>query len=85
VFAVQVAAYDTRGGADALAGRLRGAGFDAFVEGQGVGGEAAPFRVKVGRHPTRAAAVELVGALRRRGLAGFVTTARPAAAGAAPR
>lgn len=84
-FAVQVAAYDTRGGADALARRLRASGLDAQVEGQGPASNAAPFRVKVGRHGTRAAAAASLGALRRRGLSGFVTTIRPdAAAPAAP-
>ena len=78
-FAVQVAAYDTRGGAESLATRLRATGVDAFAEGQGPAGDAAPFRVKVGRYATRAAATTSLASLRGRGLTGFVTTARPAA------
>ncbi len=83
VFAVQVAAYDTRGGADALAARLRGSGLDAFTEGQGAAGDSAPFRVKVGRFATRASAAASLAAIRGRGLTGFVTTARPASSPAA--
>ncbi len=84
VFAVQVAAYDTRGGADALAARLRGSGLDAFTEGQGAAGDLAPFRVKVGRFATRASAAASLAAIRGRGLTGFVTTARQASS-PAPR
>ncbi len=83
MFAVQVAAYDTRGGADALAARLRGSGLDAFTEGQGAAGDLAPFRVKVGRFATRASAAASLAAIRGRGLTGFVTTARPASSPAA--
>jgi cell division septation protein DedD len=79
-FSVQVAAYDTRAGADALTTQLRASGLDAFTEGQGPDGQAPPFRVKVGRHATRAAALEELAALRGRGVTGFVTSARPAAA-----
>jgi cell division septation protein DedD len=79
-FAVQVAAYDTRGGAQSLAARLRASGLDAFIEGQGAAGEAAPFRVKVGRFSTRSAAAASLTSLRGRGVTGFVTTTRPASA-----
>lgn len=74
-FAVQIAAYDTRPGAESLVARLRTSGLDARAEGQGPAGDAAPFRIKVGRYPTRAAAAAALRDLRARGLTGFVTTA----------
>lgn len=68
-YTVQVAAYDDRGGAEALADRLTRRGRDARV-----GGEIRPFRVFIGRYATwHAAAVALV-ELRRRRIEGFVTT-----------
>jgi cell division protein FtsN len=81
-YAIQIAAYDTRPGAEALAARLRATGLDVRVEGQGAAGDASPFRIKVGRYATRAAAAAALGELRARGLSGFVTTAGP---GAGPR
>jgi len=81
---VQVAAYDTRGGAEALARQLRAGGLDVQVEGQGPAGDRRPFRVKVGRYATQAAAAASVGALRRRGLTGFVTTVQATATPPAP-
>jgi cell division septation protein DedD len=84
VFAVQLAAYDRRADAAALVARLRAGGLDAFAEGQGAAGDAPPFRVKVGRYATRTAAAAALADLRGRGQAGFVTTALPAAPGAAP-
>ena len=84
VFAVQLAAYDRRADAAALVARLRAVGLDAFAEGQGAAGDAPPFRVKVGRYATRTAAAAALADLRGRGQAGFVTTALPAAPGAAP-
>ncbi len=67
---VQLAAYDWRPDAEAMAARLVARGIEARVSG-----EARPFRVRVGRWTTRAEAVaaqrELVG----RGMRGFVTAA----------
>ena len=77
-FAVQVAAYNQRDGAESLANRLRARGIDARATGQ-----VAPFRVKIGRYPTRAAAAAARATFAGQGLAGFVTDAGdgPAAAG----
>jgi hypothetical protein len=52
-FTVQVAAYDTKSGAERLATTLRGQGLEARVVGT-----AKPFRVRVGRYATRADAEE---------------------------
>src|SRR4051812_18065112 len=52
-FTVQIAAYDTKSGADRLATKLRGQGLEARVVGT-----AKPFRVRVGRYATRAEAEE---------------------------
>jgi hypothetical protein len=52
-FTVQVAAYDTKAGADRLATKLRGQGLEARVVGS-----SKPFRVRVGRYATRAEAEE---------------------------
>lgn len=52
-FTVQVAAYDTKAGADRLATTLRGQGLEARVVGK-----AKPFRVRVGRYATRSEAEE---------------------------
>jgi hypothetical protein len=52
-FTVQVAAYDTKKGADRLVASLRAQGLDARVVGT-----AKPFRVRVGRYATRADAEE---------------------------
>jgi cell division protein FtsN len=76
---VQVAAYDARPGAEALAARLVARGFDARVTG---GADGTPFRVRVGRFATRAEALAAQRDLRRRGLAGWVAPAEPLEAGA---
>jgi len=47
-FSVQIAAFDTRSEADALAKRLSGRGYTARVVG-----ERSPYRVRIGRYPTR--------------------------------
>jgi hypothetical protein len=52
-FTVQVAAYDTKNGADRLATTLRGQGLEARVIGT-----SKPFRVRVGRYATRQEAEE---------------------------
>lgn len=69
-FAVQIAAYGQRDGAESLAGRLRARGFDARATGR-----VAPFRVKIGRYATRAAAAAARATFAGQGVAGFVTDA----------
>lgn len=71
-YSVQLAAYNSRREADALAAQLAGRGIEARATGV-----AAPFRVRVGRWPTRAAALAAQRDLARRGLRGFVTAAEP--------
>lgn len=68
VWSVQVAAFNARPQAAALADRLRGRGYEARVDGS-----AAPFRVRVGRYPTRAAAATALEQMKARGMEGFVT------------
>ena len=67
IYSVQLAAYDTRADAEALARRLTSRGLAARVSG-----DVAPFRVRVGRYATRAEAVKELAALKAKGLAGFV-------------
>ncbi|HZS61888.1 MAG TPA: SPOR domain-containing protein [Gemmatimonadaceae bacterium] len=71
-YTVQVAAYDTRGAAEALASKLRDRGYDVRVWGT-----AAPFRVRIGRYPTRGAAEKQLSALQAKQMSGFVTTSEP--------
>jgi cell division septation protein DedD len=65
---VQVAAFNTRPQANALAERLRGRGYQARVDGT-----TAPFRVRIGRYPTRGAAAAALQEIKARGMDGFVT------------
>ena len=67
---VQVAAYNARRQADALATRLGARGFQARVIGA-----RAPFRVRVGRYATRNEAVAAAGRMKRAGVNGMVVTA----------
>ncbi|MDF2771376.1 MAG: Sporulation protein [Geminicoccaceae bacterium] len=69
-FSVQVAAYDTRAPADALAERLTARGYVARVMG-----DTRPFRVRVGRYPTRERAAEVVRELSRVNVRGIVVEA----------
>ena len=71
-FSVQVAAYDTRTAADALAKRLSARGYSARV----FGGQK-PFRVRVGRYPTRERATDVVRQLSRSNVRGIVVEAEP--------
>ena len=71
-YAVQVAAFATRLGADQLAARLRNTGLPARVDGT-----KQPFRVRIGSYATYAEAVAAQRDLRRRKLTGFVTEVRP--------
>ena len=66
-FAVQVAAFETKGAADALAARLRSGGHAAHVDGT-----VAPFRVRIGHYATREQAVAAQKQLAQRKIAGFV-------------
>jgi cell division protein FtsN len=69
-YTIQVAAYATRGPADALAAKLTARGLPARVWGT-----AAPFRVRVGRYPTHAAAESAAADLKSKQIEGFVTDA----------
>jgi cell division septation protein DedD len=71
-YTVQVAAYDTRGAAEALASKLRERGYDVRVWGT-----AAPFRVRIGHYPTRSAAERQLTALQAKSMSGFVTATEP--------
>lgn len=66
-WSVQVAAFNTRPQASALAERLRTRGYQARVDGS-----AAPFRVRIGQYPGRAAAVAALQEIKGRGMDGFV-------------
>ena len=69
---MQVAAYDTRGAAEALASKLRDRGYDVRVWGT-----AAPYRVRIGHYATRGAAERELSALQAKSMSGFVATAEP--------
>ncbi len=73
-FTVQVAAYDTRADAAALAARLAARGLDARVEAGGRLPDTAPFRVRIGRYATRTEAATAQRTLKAKGLAGFIAT-----------
>ena len=73
-YTVQVAAYDTRGAAEALASKLRERGYESRVWGT-----VAPFRVRIGHYPTRAAAERELSALQAKSMSGFVAGAEPPA------
>jgi cell division protein FtsN len=72
-YTVQVAAYDTRGAAEALASKLRERGYESRVWGT-----AAPFRVRIGHYATRAAAERELSALQGKQMSGFVAASEPA-------
>jgi len=72
-YTVQVAAYDTRGAAEALASKLRERGYESRVWGT-----AAPFRVRIGHYATRAAAERELSALQAKQMSGFVAASEPA-------
>lgn len=71
-FSVQVAAYDTRASAEALAKRLSSRGYAARVVG-----ERKPYRVRVGRYPTRARAAAAMRQMGRANVRGVVVEAEP--------
>ena len=72
-YTVQVAAYDTRGAAEALASKLRERGYESRVWGT-----AAPFRVRIGHYTTRAAAERELSALQAKQMSGFVAASEAA-------
>jgi cell division septation protein DedD len=71
-FSVQVAAYETRAAADALAKRLSARGYTARVVG-----DRTPFRVRIGRYPTRERAADMVRELGRANVRGLVVETEP--------
>jgi len=68
-FAVQVAATNTRAGAQTIVNRMKTRGYEARIDGT-----SAPFRVRVGRHATRAAATRSLAEMKSKGIDGFVAT-----------
>jgi cell division septation protein DedD len=71
-YSVQVAAYDTRAAADALAKRLSARGYAARVVG-----DQRPYRVRVGRYPTRERAGNAVRQMARQNVRGVIVEAEP--------
>jgi hypothetical protein len=71
-YSVQVAAFDNRADADALAKRLGARGYTVRVVG-----DRQPYRVRVGRYPTRQRADEAVLRMRRQNVRGTVVAAEP--------
>jgi cell division protein FtsN len=65
---VQVAAYDTRGPAEALIERLKARGYTARLATN-----TRPFRVRIGRYDTRADALAAQQRLKAKGIDAFVT------------
>ena len=66
-YAVQVAAFRTRAPATQLVAKLRGRGYNAYVDGT-----RAPYRVRIGHYPTNADAVSALTRLKARKIDGFV-------------
>jgi cell division septation protein DedD len=67
-YSVQIAAYNSREPAQALAGVLVERGIEARVDGT-----TSPFRVRVGKYATRADAVKAAATLKSQGHNGFIT------------
>ncbi len=68
-YSVQVAATNTRAGAQAIVNRMSARGYQGRIDGV-----AAPFRVRVGRYDTRAAATRALNEMKAKGIDGFVAT-----------
>jgi len=68
-YSVQVAATNTRAGAQAIVNRMSARGYQARIDGA-----AAPFRVRVGRYDTRAAVMRALNEMKAKGIDGFVAT-----------
>jgi cell division septation protein DedD len=71
-YSVQVAAYDTRPAADALARKLTARGYAARVVGDGT-----PYRVRVGRYATRDRATDAAQQMGKVNVRGVVVQAEP--------
>jgi predicted negative regulator of RcsB-dependent stress response len=71
-YTVQVGAYNTRSGAEALATSLREKGYESRVFG-----EIAPFRVRIGRYATRSEAEKAASKLNAKKITAFATEAEP--------
>jgi len=71
-YSVQVAATNTRAGAQTIVNRMTARGYQARIDGT-----SAPFRVRVGRYATRAAANRALADMKAKGQDGFVTSIDP--------
>lgn len=71
-YSVQLAAYDTRAGADSLAKRLSARGYAVRVVG-----DTKPYRVRVGRYATRERATDAVRQMGKVNVRGVVVQAEP--------
>lgn len=67
LYAIQVAAFQSKAPAKQLAAKLRGRGYVMFVDGV-----SAPYRVRLGRFPTQVAAVKELAKLKAKHIDGFV-------------
>jgi cell division septation protein DedD len=65
-YAVQVAALNSRGEADAMVKRLSAKGYDAYVQPP-AGNAPGPFRVRVGKYATRSEAESAASKLEKEG------------------
>ena len=66
-YSVQVAATNTRAGAQTIVNRMQGRGYQARIDGT-----SAPFRVRVGSYATREAATRALNEMKAKGIEGFV-------------
>jgi len=66
-WAVQIAAFGTRQPANLLVAKLRGRGYDVYVDGT-----SAPYRVRIGHYPTYATAAAALVKLKAKQIDGFV-------------
>ena len=69
-FSVQVAAYNVKSQAQAMADKLKKKGYEARVSGT-----SAPFRVRIGHYSTQAQASAVMRSLKARQIEGFVVKA----------
>ncbi len=67
MFAVQIAAFGTKEPANVLVAKMRGRGYDTYVDGV-----AAPYRVRIGHFTTYAAAAAALAKLKAKQIDGFV-------------
>jgi DedD protein len=66
-YAVQIAAFSRKPPATALMAKLRGRGYNAYIDGT-----SAPYRVRIGHYPTHAAAAAALVRLKAKQIDGFV-------------